>query len=90
MLVYYTKKNIGQTYLAWCTQQSINDSTLSLFNNVTKKEYCIVFANKANAVSFLELLKNGCMLDKIIKSLESEGYNGIDLYAFLMQNGLIE
>lgn len=90
MLTYYTKENIDKIFWAWCSQQQLNHNTIWIYNNITKQEYSIQFKSEINANRFLEMLKQGCLIDDIVEALSIENYNGKELFAFLMQNGLIE
>ena len=64
MLTYYTKENIDKIFWAWCSQQQLNHNTIWIHNNITKQEYSIQFKSEINANRFLEMLKQGCLIDE--------------------------
>lgn len=90
MQIFYSVDNLGKRYWAWCTKLFLKENLIYYYNNITQLENCIVCKTSIDAINLYCALFKGILMSELISILDNYGFNGTELYAYLMQNGIIE
>lgn len=90
MQIFYSVDNLNKRYWAWCVKPLLKGNIIYYYNNVTQLENYIACNTSTDAVTLYNMLFKGMSVPELISSLNNYGFNGIKLYIYLMQNGIIE
>lgn len=90
MQVFYSVDNLDKRYWAWCVKLHLKENVIYYYNNIAQIENCIVCKTSTDAIKLYDTLFKGVSMSELVSQLESCGFNGVELYVCLMQNGIIE
>lgn len=90
MQVFYSVDNLDERYWAWCIKLHLKENVIYYYNNITQLENCIVCKTSTDAINLYKTLFKGVAMSELVSKLDDCGFNGSELYVYLMQNGIIE
>lgn len=90
MQVFYSVNNLNIRHWAWCAKLHLKENVIYYYNNITQLENCIVCKTSTDAINLYETLYKGVSMSELVSKLDDYGFNGVELYVYLMQNGIIE
>lgn len=90
MQVFYSVNNLNFRYWAWCVKLHMQENVIYYYNNITQLENHMVCNDSTNSAKLYETLFKGASISELISVLNNCGFNGAELYVYLMQNGIIE
>lgn len=90
MQVFYSVDNLDERYWAWCAKLHLKKNVIYYYNNITRLENYIVCKTSTDAINLYETLFKGVSMSELVSEFDDCGFNGVELYVYLMQNGIIE
>ncbi len=90
MQIFYSVDNLNTRYWAWCLKLHLKENIIHYYNNLTQVENCIVCKTSTDASDLYKTLLKGVSISELVSKLNNCGFNGVELYVHLMQNGIIE